>query len=454
MIAIYILRARHLLSDTPMWVLAVILLVGGVANFGGSLWLRARPDDAVRIHARVAVSVLSTAAVVYAVGWGSLLMVAFGVGTSELLRTIGPRATRANLVWNWVAVALGELAVHFQLAPSVVRPELAHAIAIAGAGCLGIVTKVLGDSARATELAEDLVRPRAIHFESLIEHASDLIGVISLDGTIVSVSPAVTPMLGYEPADVAGRPISMFIDDDLVEQVDDILRLSVEQVGRAHSFELNLRHRDGSDRLVVATLTTPSRDWSDQIVLNVHDVTTQRDLEEQLRHDARHDALTGLLNRKAFGESSERSCRRAARDGRTVGMLYIDLDGFKQINDTFGHDAGDRVLVEAANRLRGCLHDGETLARLGGDEFAVLMDTVDGESAVVLAERILDALGQPITELPDTARVGASIGIALRSSEGIEISTLMQDADSAMYSAKRNGRSRWEMTAPESAVGA
>jgi diguanylate cyclase (GGDEF)-like protein len=183
-------------------------------------------------------------------------------------------------------------------------------------------------------------------------------------------------------------------------------------------------------------------------VLNVHDITTQRDLESQLRHDARHDPLTGLLNRKAFGEASERSCVRATRSGDTVGMLYIDLDGFKQVNDTFGHDKGDRVLIEAGERLHDCLGEGETLARLGGDEFAVLIDSVDGERPVELAEAILESLGRPIRGLPNDVRVGASIGIALRSSDGIEISTLMQDADAAMYMAKRNGRSRWEINEP------
>ena len=255
-------------------------------------------------------------------------------------------------------------------------------------------------------------------------------------------------MLGYHPDDVAGQPIARYVEDRYVDGIEDMLRLAVEDVGSASSFELRLRHHDGSTRLVIATLTTPSTDWSDNIVLNVHDITTQRDLESQLRHDARHDPLTGLLNRKAFGEASERSCVRATRSGDTVGMLYIDLDGFKQVNDTFGHDKGDRVLIEAGERLHDCLGEGETLARLGGDEFAVLIDSVDGERPVELAEAILESLGRPIRGLPNDVRVGASIGIALRSSDGIEISTLMQDADAAMYMAKRNGRSRWEINEP------
>ncbi len=446
--ALWWLRSAELIADTSLWTHAIILVVGAIANYTSSLWTRAQPTNPVAIHARVAASVLATGALIYATGWGSLLAVAFAIGSAELLRTVGPATMIPNLIWNFIAVASGELTIELGWAPSVVSPALSHALAITGLILLAIVTRVLGDAATATEAAEDLVRERALHFEALIEHASDLIGVVCSDGTIVSVSPAVTHMLGYEPDEVAGRAISDFVEERFAQHVPEILDLAVERVGVPTSYEFRARHADGSERLVVGTLTTPTADWGDHIVLNLHDVTTQRDLETQLRHDASHDALTGLMNRKAFGDASERACARAARQGRTVGMLYIDLDGFKQINDTFGHDAGDRVLIEAGRRLRTCLTDGETLARLGGDEFAVLVDAVSGNRAIELAECILSTIGEPIEGLPNDARVGASIGIALRSSDGIEISTLMQDADAAMYAAKRNGRARWELNEP------
>ena len=315
--------------------------------------------------------------------------------------------------------------------------------------CLALVTKVLGDSAKATENAETMVRDRAIRFESLIEHAADLIGIIAMDGTIVSASPAVEPMLGLSVDEVTGRSITEFMGSHDADGVAEVLAQVASHVGQARVFELRLHHHDGSDRLVIATLIRPTTDWSGELVVNIHDITTQRELEERLRHDARHDALTGLLNRKAFGEASERACARAARQQRTVGMLYIDLDGFKEINDSFGHDKGDQVLIETSRRLTRCLSSGETLARLGGDEFAVLINAVGDTDAIALCEEILFTLSQPIPGLPDSARVGASIGIALRSSDGIEISSLMREADEAMYTAKRNGRARWEMSATE-----
>lgn len=260
------------------------------------------------------------------------------------------------------------------------------------------------------------------------------------------MSPSVQTLMGYTPEQAIGQPVAAFVDPEFAEQVASMLERVATDAGAPSEFRFRLRHQDGSHRLVVATLTRPTLGGDDGIIVNIHDITTQHDLEEQLRHDAQHGALTGLLNRKAFSDVSARACARAARRGRTVGMLYIDLDGFKQINDSFGHDAGDRVLVEASLRLDGCLRQGETLARLGGDEFAVMLHEVEGDEAITVAERILDALSAPIPGLPDDARVGASIGIALRSSEGIEMSTLMRDADEAMYVAKRNGRSRWELS--------
>ncbi len=444
------LRSEGLLAPTPVWLLAAIILSTGALNLAASIWLAAKPESMLRIHTRVAMSVLCTGTVVYSAGWGPVMVIAYSLGSAEMMRTVGPRTTVPNMLWNGIAIVLGELAVAAGIAPSVIDPTLGHAIAVVGGACLMVVTDVLGRAGRAAEEAEEALRQRGLHFESLIERATDVIGVISTTGTVYSVSPASLPMLGYAPEEVKGRPISMFLHPDQIENLDAMLQQVVEHRGHPLAIEIKLVHRDGTDRVVIATLTAPTSDWDDDaIVVNLHDMTTQRHLEEQLRHDARHDPLTGLLNRAAFGHESERVCSRASRRGWTVGMLFIDLDGFKQINDSFGHETGDRVLVETAGRLTECLRAGETLARLGGDEFAVLIHSLDDISdATRVADRILDVLSQPIPGLPEDARVGASIGIALRSNDGIEMSTLMRQADEAMYSAKRNGRSRWELSAP------
>ena len=447
------LRDKGLLADTPIWLLATTILGTGAANLTASLWLARRPGSLVRMHGRIALSVLCTAAVIYAAGWGPVLLIAYALGSAELMRTVGYRTAVPNMVWNGVAILLGELAVATGLAPSVIDPTLGHAIAVVGGACLMVVTDVLGRAARAAEEAEEALRRRSEHFQTLIARATDIIGVISTNGTVYSVSPASLPMLGYAPEEVTGHPISMFLHRDQMVGLDPLLQQVVAQRGEPLTIEIRLVHRDGTDRVVIATLIAPNSDWNDDaIIVNLHDMTTQRHLEEQLRHDARHDPLTGLLNRAAFGHESERVCERASRRGWTVGMLFIDLDGFKQINDSFGHETGDRVLVETAHRLTDCLRSGETLARLGGDEFAVLIPSLDDISeATRVADRVLDVVSEPIPGLPSDVRVGASIGIALRSNDGIEMSALMRLADEAMYSAKRNGRCRWELSQPADA---
>lgn len=445
-VAIFWLRDAGLVAPTPIWVMAAIIVGTGVCNLASSMWLARSPQSDVRLQVRMATSVLCTAAVIYAAGWGSVLLIAYALGSAELLRTVGPRTVRPNMVWNWVAILIGEAAVAVGVAPTMIDAALGHVIAVVGGICLTIVTDVLGREARAAEAAEAEVRERSAHFESLIEHAADVIGVISANGTVLTVSPASQPMLGYSPQEAEGHPIARFLRPDQVPALDDLLRDVIRRRGEFTTIEIGLVHRDGSTRTVMASLTSPSEDWGDRIVINLHDLTTQRELEERLRHDARHDALTGLLNRKAFSEESERIGFRASRHGWTVGMLFIDLDGFKQINDAFGHETGDRVLIETAERLSTCIRRGETLARLGGDEFAVILESVEGRSAAIdVAERLQQAISAPIPGLPDHVRVGASIGIALRSDDGIEMSTLMRHADDAMYAAKRRGRSGWQL---------
>ena len=167
-----------------------------------------------------------------------------------------------------------------------------------------------------------------------------------------------------------------------------------------------------------------------------------------LEREARTDHLTGLLNRHAFDERLREACENARAGRRPVTLLMADICGTRIVNETYGHDSGDDMIRRAALGISRCIRGIDTAARIGGDEFAVLVDAVSGNRAIELAECILSTIGEPIEGLPNDARVVASIGIALRSSDGIEISTLMQDADAAMYAAKRNGRARWELNEP------
>src|SRR6478735_5844338 len=209
--AYWFLRAQGLLADTPIWLMAVLLTVAGVANWVTAVWVSADPASVLWLHTRSATSAISTALVIYATGWGSMLVVAYAVGSAELLSTVGARSWPSSLAWNFGAILAGEMAVAVGLAPTLIDPRLGNALAIAGASCLFIVIKVLGGTAEGREAAEAEVRHRGEHFESLIRHAADMIGVVGHDLRIHSVSPAIGPLLGYGPTEVEGAPFAMLV---------------------------------------------------------------------------------------------------------------------------------------------------------------------------------------------------------------------------------------------------
>lgn len=167
------------------------------------------------------------------------------------------------------------------------------------------------------------------------------------------------------------------------------------------------------------------------------------ELLSQLRHQAFHDALTGIANRALFNERLDHALARRAIPGRRQAVLMIDLDGFKAINDRFGHDAGDRLLITVADRIRTCVRRSDTAARLGGDEFVVLAeDLPDALSATMLAAHLLKTLEQPLSLGPRNVIPRASIGVAVTGTESVEPEVLLRSADKALYQAKNSGRGR------------
>ncbi len=160
--------------------------------------------------------------------------------------------------------------------------------------------------------------------------------------------------------------------------------------------------------------------------------------EEELKHQAFHDPLTKLANRDLFADRVERALAARARDTEPLAVLFVDLDDFKMVNDTWGHAAGDALLMQAAERLRSCVRPADTSARLGGDEFAVLLeDTAAPEGAIRTAERILAAMRTPFAVDGSSVAVHASVGVALSDPFGIDTISLLRNADVAMYRAKR-----------------
>ena len=183
-------------------------------------------------------------------------------------------------------------------------------------------------------------------------------------------------------------------------------------------------------------------------LLNLRDTTDRKGMEEQLKRMALHDPLTLLANRSLFRDRVEHAVAVSKRNGRSVAVMFVDLDNFKRINDSFGHAAGDRVLHKSAQRLVKATRNGDTVARLGGDEFAVLLENLTGREPVMeIAARIVESLQEPL-DLPGAdARIAASVGIAFSSADdGVE--ELMRNADVAMYAAKSAGKGRYMVFEP------
>ena len=299
---------------------------------------------------------------------------------------------------------------------------------------------------RDRELAESEVRTREQRFQALVHHASDVITVVDADGLVTYQSPSIRAALGVEPRDLDGRPII-----DLAPVADrpaakDLLERSRASTGEPVGGEVRLSRADGTPMVFDMTATNLLHVAAvGGIVLNYRDVTERVSLQRRLAYEARHDTLTGLPNRAKFQEQLE----QAVRGRGEIGVLFIDLDRFKVVNDSLGHDVGDDLLREVAARLRSTVRSGELLARLGGDEFTVLVtgDTL-GEIGR-LAERVVRVFQEPFLIEGQALFVNVSVGIAATTGGACPPAELLRSADAAMYVAKEHGGGRYEFFTPE-----
>jgi diguanylate cyclase (GGDEF)-like protein/PAS domain S-box-containing protein len=175
------------------------------------------------------------------------------------------------------------------------------------------------------------------------------------------------------------------------------------------------------------------------IVLNIRDISERKAYQSTIEHLAYHDPLTGLPNRRMLREQADQFLAHSQRGGREATLIYLDLDHFKEVNDTLGHEAGDELLVQVARRIQNCVRSGDLLARLGGDEFAILLGETTLEGATDAARRVLAVLQQPFTVADTTLRIGASLGLGVYPRDGQNLDDLMRVADVAMYRAKEHG---------------
>jgi len=295
--------------------------------------------------------------------------------------------------------------------------------------------------------AEDDLRAAHERFRSAFENAPIGMGMRDLEGRIIQTNPAYGKILGRRPEDLVGMSVNDLTHPDDREWSAAEMRNFVSSGSDSYQIEKRYIHSDG-DEVWVSLSISCVRDEENRplyLIGQAEDITERREMRERLAYAAIHDPLTGLPNRALFMDRLEVALRRASRGRQTVAVIFLDLDRFKLVNDSLGHEVGDQVLCAVAERLSGVVRASDTLARFGGDEFTVLCDDVDGSGdAFEAAQRLVLAMGQPLALPSGEVFVSLSVGVAL-SSDGEPGAVLLRNADVAMYRAKERGPSRIEI---------
>jgi diguanylate cyclase (GGDEF)-like protein/PAS domain S-box-containing protein len=285
----------------------------------------------------------------------------------------------------------------------------------------------------------------------VFENTSEGVMITGPDQRIVAVNQAFTRITGYGEEEVKGCEPKILRSgrhgDDYYRQMWS----AINSAGRWQG-EIWNRRKDGVDYPEWLNISVV-RDDADAIINYIgvfSDITTIKEAQDKLEYTAHHDALTGLPNRLLFRDRLEQALAAARRTGESVALLFVDLDRFKLINDTLGHDAGDLLLQAVAQRLVGCLREEDTVARMGGDEFVVIQKGVcHPDDAALLATRMLTEINRPLSLAGHEIVVSLSIGISLYPLDGGDTSALLKNADAAMYRAKEKGRNCYQYYANE-----
>ncbi|MBB6250900.1 two-component system response regulator [Nitrospirillum iridis] len=316
-----------------------------------------------------------------------------------------------------------------------------------------------GDEAKVVGVVQDITEQRAVEDElrkaaTVFETTHDGILILDVDMTVLAVNPGYCAMTGYTLAQSRGRPVPMVSAQsaDFSASVERALRREGHWRG-----EIAANHRDGHPLALTVEIAAvkDANGLFAHHVMVITDITAIRQTQRKLQHLAHYDHLTNLPNRLLAAERLEQAIHGAMARQQRIGLLFVDIDHFKTVNDTLGHGVGDQLLCAVAQRLRDTLRPDDTVARLGGDEFMVILEGIDRpETAAGMAEKILAALAVPITLEPHELAMSASIGISLFPENGRTRDDLIRAADTAMYAAKDLGRQGYAFYTPQMTIDA
>lgn len=303
--------------------------------------------------------------------------------------------------------------------------------------------QVLRNALRVAELERQAAEAEEkLHLaKTVLENVLEGVVVTDPQGTILSVNPAFTAITGFSEEDAIGHRPNI-----LKSRMHDLMFYqglwnALLTVGQWKGEVWN--KRKGGDTFLAWQTISAVRNVEGKITHYVSvffDITERKRHEEQVRYQAYHDLLTGLPNRQLFQDRLAQSLLRAKREGEMLAVMFLDLDRFKEVNDTLGHNVGDLLLQEVARRLKNSVRKGDTVARLGGDEFVMLLPKIkQTENAVHLAEKVLEHLGLPMELDGQELCVNGSIGVSLFPKDGDQAESLLKHADQAMYVAKQRG---------------
>lgn len=313
----------------------------------------------------------------------------------------------------------------------------------------GLPLRMCGTHTDITELkrAEESLSIAA----SVYHNSSEAMSVFDCFGNIVNTNPAFSDITGFSAAEIKGQHLSVLQSEEQFAHFNMQVNQSLFEK-RHWQGEVSLQRKNGQAYTAWAAINAIGElDNSDSLsVMLFSDISEKKQAEELIWLQANYDALTGLSNRRMLLEHIKVQIAHRARDKTQFALLFLDLDFFKEVNDTLGHDIGDMLLIEAASRIKFCIRDTDLVARLGGDEFTVVLNGLNKDKGIErVANKILKALSEPFNLGNERAHVSASIGVTLYPEDATTIDVLLKNADQAMYSAKAHGRNRFHYFTPK-----